>query len=103
MEMSELFLTFAMFWKIFKFVLDEIDLYVFDNLLDSIHLYGVFEPTLLRKYHVYTSAMLTPFLFNFWFNEHRQALVTLLEIRWSQESSTCCVFDVICVSLYFGL
>ena len=38
MKMSELFLTLAMFWKILKFVLDDIYLYVFDNL---IHLHDV--------------------------------------------------------------
>ena len=39
--MFELFLTRGMFWTIFKYVLDEIYLYVVDNLLDEIHLYDV--------------------------------------------------------------
>ena len=61
MNMSELFLTPAMFWKMFKALLDDIYLFIFDILLDQIRLYDVI---------------------NFFFNAQRQALLTILEIPW---------------------
>ena len=41
--MSELFLTRAMFWNMFKSLLDAIYLFVFDNLLDKIHRFGTWK------------------------------------------------------------